>query len=68
MKSLLMVLALSLTACSGVQLEGIKYVMPNGQLSSCVPHPEKPDWMQCSYMDGKNEVIVGVKRDMISGR
>ena len=68
MKYLIALIVFSLVGCSGVQLEGIKYTMPNGQVTSCMPNPDREGWMICTYMDGANEVSIGVKRDMISGR
>lgn len=55
-----------LQACAGspVQIEQLSYMLPNGQVASCVEHPDpnKPDWLQCTYGEGVNSVTVGVER------
>ena len=58
------VLAFSMAACSGspVQIESISYVLPNGEVASCLPHPTKPEYMQCSYSDGVNQIAIAVER------
>ena len=57
-----------LISCAGLQLEGLSYTLPDGQVASCVPHPDKPDWMQCSYMDGVNEVVIGIEKKRLVRR
>ena len=59
--------SLGFAACASIQLEGIQYTLPNGQVASCVTHPTQEGFMQCSYMDGANEVIVAIQKDMLSG-
>jgi hypothetical protein len=69
MKNLILAVSfVALTACAGIQVEGIKYTLPNGQVASCVKHPEREGFMQCSYMDGAQEIVVAIKSDLISGR
>jgi uncharacterized lipoprotein YmbA len=67
MKNLILAVAfMSLTACATVQLEGVKYTLPNGHVASCIQHPEREGFMQCTYMDGVQEFVVAVKSDLLS--
>jgi hypothetical protein len=61
-------LTLLLQGCAGVQIEGIKRTLPNGQVAECMPHPDRPGYLRCSYMDGANEIVIAIKQDVISGR
>jgi len=67
MKTLITIIALGfLSGCAGLQLEGIKYTLPDGQVTSCVTHPDMAGYMRCSYMDGDTEIVIAVKQDLLS--
>ena len=59
------VMVLTFSGCAGlpVQLEGITYMMPNGEVASCIQHPDNVDKMRCTYKDSNgNEIVIAIDK------